>query len=99
MHGYLCAYAPREECFDRITRTVKCLLEVPIALISIVEEDEQWFRSVQGLEVDHTPRDISFCGHAVALKRPLYIRDALEDEWFRDNPLVAGSPGIHAYLV
>lgn len=98
MRGYLCAYAPREERFDRITRTAKRLLEVPIALISIVEEDEQWFRSVQGLEVDHTPRDISFCGHAVALRQPLYIRDTLEDERFRDNPLVTGPPGIRAYL-
>lgn len=95
--GY-CAYAPREERFDRITRTAKRLLHVPIALISIVEQDEQWFRSVQGLEVDHLPRDISFCGHAVAMNRPLFIPDALEDPDFRDNPLVTGPPGIRSYL-
>lgn len=93
-----CAYAPREERFDRITRTAKRLLHVPIALISIIEQDEQWFRSVQGLEVDHTPRDISFCGHVVAHNKPLCIRDTLENFDFHDNPLVFGRPGIRSYL-
>lgn len=93
-----CAYAPREERFDRITRTAKRLLEVPISLISIVEQDEQWFRSVQGIEVAHTPRDISFCGHVVALNEPFCIADAWYDPDFSDNPLVTGPPGIRAYL-
>lgn len=93
-----CAYAPREERFDRITRTAKRLLEVPISLISIVEQDEQWFRSVQGIEVAHTPRDISFCGHVVALNDPVCIPDAWYDPDFSDNPLVTGPPGIRAYL-
>jgi hypothetical protein len=53
---------------------------------------------VQGLEVDHTPRNISFCGHVVALKKPLCITDTLEDDDFRDNPLVTGRPGIRSYL-
>lgn len=93
-----CAYAPREERFDRITRTAKRLLHVPISLISIVEQDEQWFRSVQGLEVAHTPRDISFCAHAVALNRPFCIPDTWRNPDFSDNPLVTGSPGIRSYL-
>lgn len=93
-----CAYAPREERFDRITRTAKRLLQVPIALVSIVEQDEQWFRSVQGLEVAHTPRDISFCGHAVALNKPLCIPDTHDNPDFADNPLVMGPPGIRSYL-
>src|SRR5689334_3813929 len=96
-HGF-CAYAPREERFDRITRTAKRLLNVPISLTSIVEEDEQWFRSVQGIEVDHTARDISFCGHAVAINKPLCIPDTWEDIRFHDNPLVLGQPGIRSYL-
>lgn len=98
LRGGHCAYAPREERFDRITRTAKRLLQVPISLISIVEQDEQWFRSVQGLEIDHTPRDISFCGHVVALGKPLCITDTHDDEDFRDNPLVTGAPGIRSYL-
>ncbi|RYX91988.1 MAG: GAF domain-containing protein [Comamonadaceae bacterium] len=93
-----CAYAPREERFDRITRTAKRVMNVPIALISIVEQDEQWFRSVQGLDVDHTARDISFCGHAVAANSPLCIPDTLENDDFRDNPLVTGPPRIRSYL-
>lgn len=98
LRGNFCAYAPREERFDRITRTAKRLLDVPIAIISIVEQDEQWFRSVQGLEVDHTPRDVSFCGHVVAINRPLCIPDTWADPDFRDNPLVTGAPGIRSYL-
>lgn len=93
-----CAYVPREERFDRITRTAKRLLGVPIALVSIVEQDEQWFRSVQGLEVDYTSRDISFCGHAVASNQPVCIPDTLCDLDFMDNPLVTGPPGIRSYL-
>lgn len=93
-----CAYAPREERFDRITRTAKRLLHVPIALISIIEQDEQWFRSVQGLEVAHTPRDISFCGYVVGLNQPFCIPDTLNDPDFADNPLVTGPPGIRSYL-
>ena len=93
-----CAYAPREERFDRITRTVKCLLHVPVALISIVEQDELWFRSVQGLEIAHAPRDVSFCGHAIAINKPLRIADTWADINFFDNPLVTGPPGIRAYM-
>ena len=93
-----CAYAPREERFDRITRTAQRLLHVPISLVSIVEQDEQWFRSVQGIEVAHTPRDISFCAHAVALNQPVCIPDTLYDPDFSDNPLVTGPPGIRSYL-
>ena len=98
MRGAYCAYAPREERFDSITRTAKRLLHVPISLVSIVEQDEQWFRSVQGLEVAYTPRDISFCGHVVALNQPICIPDAWDDPDFADNPLVTGPPDIRSYL-
>lgn len=98
LRGAMCAYAPREERFDRVTRTLRRLLHVPIALISIVESDHQWFRSVQGLSCDHHPRDISFCGHVVASGRPLVIRDTWTDEAFVDNPLVIGPPGIRSYV-
>ncbi|MBC7609950.1 MAG: GAF domain-containing protein [Polaromonas sp.] len=98
LRAHSCAYAPREERFDRITRTVKRLLHVPVALISIVEQDELWFRSVQGLEIAHAPRDVSFCGHAIAINKPLCIPDTWADANFFDNPLVTGPPGIRAYL-
>ena len=93
-----CAYASREERFDRVTRTARRLLNVPIAVISIIEQDEQWFRAVQGLELAHTPRNISFCGHVVARNTPLCIHDTWADPDFLDNPLVTGPPGIRSYL-
>lgn len=98
MEQVQCAFVPREERFDRITRTARRLLNVPIALISIVEEDVQWFRSVQGLEIDRTSRDISFCGHAVAENRMLLVPDTHRDPRFRDNPLVTDAPFIRSYL-
>jgi GGDEF domain-containing protein len=98
MDRAMCAFVPREERFDRITRTVRRLLDVPIALISIVERDAQWFRSAQGLPELETPRSISFCGHAVASGRVLAVPDATNDPRFWDNPLVTGSPYIRSYL-
>lgn len=67
-------------------------------MITIVEQDEQWFRSVQGLQIGHTPRDVSFCGQAIALNKPVRIPDTWNDPNFRDNPLVTGSPGIRSYM-
>ena len=98
MDQALCAFVPREERFDRITRTVRRLLNVPIALISIVERDAQWFRSAQGLAEAETPRNISFCGHAVASGKVLAVPDATNDPRFWDNPLVTGPPYIRSYL-
>jgi GGDEF domain-containing protein len=98
MERAMCAFVPREERFDRITRTVRRLLNVPIALISIVESDAQWFRSAQGLAEVETPRNISFCGHAVASGKALAVPDATNDPRFWDNPLVTGSPYIRSYL-
>lgn len=96
--GAMCSLVPREERFDRITRTVMRLLEVPIALISIVDEDIQWFRSVQGLDVAETPRDISFCGHAIVESKVLMVPDVSADPRFWDNPLVTGPPHIRSYI-
>ena len=56
---------PSEERFDRLTRIAKRIFDVPIALVSLVDEDRQWFKSSVGLNVNETPRDISFCGHAI----------------------------------
>ena len=56
---------PQEERFDRLTRMARRLFNVPIALVSLVDENRQWFKSYVGLPVSETPRDISFCGHAI----------------------------------
>ena len=83
--------------FDRLTRMAARLLDVPIALISLIDRDRQWFKSCVGLDVSETPRSISFCGHAIFGRQPLVVEDAREDERFRDNPLVTSDPNIRFY--
>ncbi len=88
---------PSEERFDRITRLARQLFDVEIVLISLVDEDRQWFKSRQGLDVVETPRAISFCGHAVASDSVFVIEDTALDDRFADNPLVLGAPNIRFY--
>lgn len=88
---------PPEERFDRITRIAQQLFNVPIALVSLVDEDRQWFMSRAGLEVKETPREISFCTHAIQSNEVLHVRDASLDNRFRDSPLVTGEPNIRFY--
>ncbi|MGR2998217.1 sensor domain-containing diguanylate cyclase [Vibrio vulnificus] len=86
-----------EERFDRITRIARRLFDVPIALVSLVDEDRQWFKSCIGLNASETPRDISFCGHAILGTDTLIVEDASQDARFADNPLVTGEPHIRFY--
>lgn len=88
---------PAEETFDRITRVVSELLQVPIALVSLVDEHRQWFKSVVGLEVCETPRNLAFCAHALHVEDMLLIEDAWQDPRFADNPLVTGEPYVRFY--
>ena len=88
---------PSEERFDRLTRLAKRMFDVPIALVSLVDENRQWFKSCIGLNVSETPRDISFCGHAILGNEIFIIPDATEDERFSDNPLVLNEPYIRFY--
>lgn len=86
-----------EERFDRLTRIAKRLFKVPIALVSFVDINRQWFKSCQGLEVKEMPRDISFCGHAILGDDIFIISDTLLDDRFYDNPLVINEPRIRFY--
>jgi|TARA_R110002073_G_scaffold84612_7_gene201840 diguanylate cyclase (GGDEF)-like protein len=86
-----------EERFDRFARMAKRLFDVPIALVSIVDENRQWFKSCFGLDVRETSRDISFCGHAILGKEVFVVPDTLSDERFADNPLVLSDPHIRFY--
>jgi len=88
---------PGEERFDRITRVARRHFNVPIALVSLIDTGRQWFKSRQGLDASETPRDISFCGHAILSNNIFNIPNALKDERFVDNPLVTGPPGIRFY--
>jgi diguanylate cyclase (GGDEF)-like protein len=89
--------SPAEERFDRITELAQQLFGVPIALVSLVTADRQWFKSLRGLAVRETPREISFCAHAILRDAPLVVSDARIDPAFADNPLVTGEPAIRFY--
>ncbi len=89
--------APPDRALDRITTLATRIFEVPIALVTLVGEDQQVFRSCYGLGIRGTPRDVSFCTHAVEQQALLVVEDAAEDARFRDNPLVTGDPFIRFY--
>lgn len=86
-----------EERFDRVTRIAQRLFDVPIALVSLIDEDRQWFKSRVGLEVTETPRELAFCAHAIMGDEILHVGDATSDERFQDNPLVKDAPRIRFY--
>ncbi len=88
---------PAEERFDRLTRIAKRIFDVPIVLVSLVDENRQWFKSRVGISISETPRDISFCGHAILGTDIFIIPDAKKDERFADNPLVVNEPYIRFY--
>ncbi|CAH9050476.1 hypothetical protein PSECIP111951_00200 [Pseudoalteromonas holothuriae] len=82
---------------DRLTEFVAHVFCVPVALISLVDSDRQWFKSKVGLEACQTGRDISFCGHAILSPDVFVVSNALTDASFKDNPLVVGPPYIRFY--
>ena len=88
---------PPDARFDNITARARDYFDVQTVLVSLVDEDRQWFLSRQGLEAKETPREISFCGHAILGEDLLLIADALKDKRFRDNPLVTADPRIRFY--
>ncbi len=86
-----------ESAFDDLTRLAAFLCDTPMALVSLVDESRQWFKSAYGIQTSETPRSISFCGHAILAFEPMVITDATKDERFHDNPLVTGAPHIRFY--
>lgn len=88
---------PPEERFDAITRLASELFGVPTALVSLVDHERQWFKSRVGLELTETPRNISFCGHAILGDEVFVVPDARADARFHDNPLVTGAPNVVFY--
>ena len=86
-----------EERFDRITRMAKRMFNVPIAMVSLVDENRQWFKSCIGIGVNESPRELSFCGHAILDDKVLLINSTKDDVRFFDNPLVTGEMNIQFY--
>ena len=86
-----------EERFDRHARIAAAALDAPIALISLVERDRQWYKSHHGFDYSETARDVGFCSHAILESAPFVVNDALLDERFADNPVVIGEPNVRFY--
>jgi diguanylate cyclase (GGDEF)-like protein/PAS domain S-box-containing protein len=97
LHALKLLDSPPEAVFDRITRLATQVMKVPIAVVSLIDRDRQWFKSRVGLDVAETPRDYAFCAHAIHRPEPLIVPDALQDSRFADNPLVKGAPHIRFY--
>ena len=86
-----------EANLDDITYLASQICQTPIALISLVDSTRQWFKSRVGLTTNETPRDISFCGHAIHQSKPFIVEDTLKDDRFMENPLVTGAPYFRFY--
>ncbi len=88
---------PEEAAFDCITRIAAQIVDTPIALVSLVDDHRQWFKSHYGLEARETPRAVAFCAHAIRADVPLVVDDATRDPRFSENPLVTGAPHVRFY--
>jgi GAF domain-containing protein len=86
-----------ERVFDDLADLAASICEAPVALITLVDEKRQWFKSKIGVSVGETSRDISFCGHAIMRQELFIVPDATKDERFADNPLVISDPKIRFY--
>ncbi len=88
----------RQASFDRLTELARRIMQTPIALISLVDDSRQWFKSCIGLDVRETPRELAFCTYTILSHEPLIVTDATKDCRFAHNPLVTGPPHIRFYL-
>lgn len=88
---------PAEHYLDALVELARETFGVKTVLISLIDHDRQWFKARIGLDAEQTPRDLSFCGHAILASEPLMVTDASRDPRFHDNPLVTGPPFIRFY--
>ena len=88
---------PPEERFDRIAAFAASEFDVPMAMVSLVDEDRQWFKAQVGLSICETGRDQSFCGHVILSPATMVVPDTALDPRFADNPLVTGEPFVRFY--
>ncbi len=98
LDGYSILDTMPDSDYDELTVLAASICSTPVALITLVDEDRQWFKSHHGIAIEETPREHSFCAHAIrASTRIFYVRDAREDSRFSSNPLVTGDPYVTFY--
>jgi PAS domain S-box-containing protein len=97
LRRYAILDTPPEAAFERLTRLAARLFNVPIAILNLLDEERQWFKSSYGLPISETPRDVAFCAHAILTDQVLVVPNTRLDERFADNPLVTGETGIRFY--
>ncbi|WP_259068571.1 PAS domain S-box protein [Mucilaginibacter sp. X4EP1] len=97
LHDHQILDSLNESEFDRVTELASIICNVPISIISLIDEDRQWFKSVIGMDEKETPRDFSFCSYTIMDTVLFEVEDAGEDERFKNNELVTGEPNIRFY--
>jgi GAF domain-containing protein len=98
LHRYEILDSEPEEIFDQITRLALNTLQMPMAVISLMDHDRQWFKSRHGVDAIQTPRHYSFCTHTIQDSRPLIVTDSHADQRFSASPLVTGEPHVRSYV-
>ena len=97
LHGYEILDTPPEQVFEDLVRLASTVSGMPVALISLVDAERQWFKARLGLDLHETPRELSFCSHAILEDGVFVVEDASRDPRFADNPYVTGDPRIRFY--
>ncbi len=98
LHAHRLLDSGPDSAFDGLTRLAADLMGVPIAAVSLIDSDRQWFKSCVGLDATETPRDVAVCHHTIAQRRTLVVHDLSKDPRFEKNPLVTGELGLRFYV-
>ncbi|KPN21002.1 diguanylate cyclase [Xanthomonas sp. Mitacek01] len=98
LDAYRILDTPREAAYDDLVAIAAAICDVPMAVITLIDHDRQWFKSAQGVDGDGTAREVAFCAHAILDPgETMVVRDARKDARFSDNPLVTGAPNVRFY--